>query len=907
MSSNHRVVSGGSSVSGSVGNQSHHAKPQTQAPKAESKKAPTEARKTKIQVCARIRPILPHDREQQAKFLSSLKLKQKQPQLRSSQNKSSGASVGGGSVNGGSVSGGNNRRKAGSNRARRSSITSTTTNDAEGGDGGGSGDGCETLDPAWNVHPDHHSISQNSAINPELTRTNTYKFDHCFDPTQTTLDLYSKTVKDSVRAFMEGYHTSIFAYGQTATGKTFTMTGDNTNKGANSRGIIQLAIRDCFDYIHDEKAEGREYLLRVSFMEIYNEVVNDLLIAPTNTNNNNSFTSSSSNGRDTPVPVSSASNIRIFESKREGVVIRGLKEEIVTSYSEVLTLLAAGERRRQTGSTQQNKQSSRSHSIFRLTVESRQRLTATTPDRKPMLDRSVGSEDSIASGKFKGNSSGPVRVSTLSMVDLAGSESVKNTGSKGARQKEGQYINKSLLTLGHVVWKLAELSSKKTDGDGNNLDTTHIPYRDSKLTRLLQPSLSGRAQIVLICNISPIAKHLEESHSTLKFATRAKRIKQNVIITEVVNEKTLLQNYREEIDDLKRQLRDAKETTSEEKSSGGAGAGRTIKGRSYSSRSSGSSEPDDEEEMGIIVQAIHNLERLILTTTTAQERKKKKKRKTNKYREDNIFDLDHVKNPSDNSHMSRMQINTIESTRSIHSDSSDGDEDDEDGLLEILDVKPLSLMEEDLLDMSLVSKTTPRSSSLNTKDDFSLTTDMSTGDDTIIEGKKLISELQRVQGLLGSVLMRKTPTKIENGVVVRNDKDTNNSSFRGIPSAASSPLVHTHQSSLLILKNEEVERLRGQLHQQAMATSLRQADSSFLQSQLQEKDTLLHEVSKILESVERRQIQLEKENVGWKEDWAKSVANLRAKEGECEKTVSLLKARESEIQQLRRQLERSNG
>jgi len=107
---------------------------------------------------------------------------------------------------------------------------------------------------------------------------------------------------------------------------------------------------------------------------------------------------------------------------------------------------------------------------------------------------------------------------------------VKNTGSTGTKQKEGQYINKSLLTLGHVIWKLAKLSGKKTDGDGNVLDTTHIPYRDSKLTRILQPSLSGQAQIVLICNISPIIKHLEESHNTLKFATRAKRIKQTAIM-----------------------------------------------------------------------------------------------------------------------------------------------------------------------------------------------------------------------------------------------------------------------------------------------------------------------------------------------------------------------------------------
>jgi len=804
------------------------------------------------------------------------------------------------------VKGGNSNNRNNKSSSNDSSISDV--NDAQ---------------PSWTVSPDHRSISQTLATNPDSTRTNTYKFDHCFDPTQTTLDLYTNTVKDSVRAFMEGYHTSVFAYGQTATGKTFTMTGNTkTNKlqpnhqDKNSRGIIQLAIQDCFDYIHNEKAEGREYLLRVSFMEIYNEVVNDLLVdqssSPTNTTktpNNSAHNTPTRNNTKSPCPPT-ASNIRIFESKREGVVIRGLKEEIVTSYSEVLSFLASGERRRQTGSTQLNKQSSRSHSIFRLTVESRQRTKAPVLHSQVSEGSTESADDSIASGAFCRKSSGPVRVSTLSLVDLAGSESVKNTGSTGTRQKEGQYINKSLLTLGHVVWKLAELSKGKGDGEANNLDTTHIPYRDSKLTRLLQPSLSGRAQIVLICNISPIIKHLEESHNTLKFASRAKRIKQNAIITEVSNDKTLLQNYREEIDDLKRQLKDAKGTkSSEEKCGGDSGGSGSVNGCDRG-RNAGY-----EEEMGIIVQAIHNLERLILTTTTATERKKKKKRKTNKYREDNLLLLDDVDEKNGIGHGHRGVLNgVIEAMNpaiSFGSNISDG-EDDEDTLLGMLNEKGGdNKFEENLLDMSLVSRTTTRSSSIISKDEYSLTskTDMSLGDDTIVEGKKLISELQRVQGLLGTVLMRKTtPTKIESGMIVHdNQADLTKSAQTTLAlrntGASPLPLVHTQQSSLLLLKNEEVERLRGQLHQQAVATSLRQADSSFLQTQLQEKDILLKEVSKILESVERRQVQLEKENVGWKEDWAKSVANLRAKESECEKMVRLLKAREAEIQQLRKQLE----
>jgi len=256
---------------------------------------------------------------------------------------------------------------------------------------------------------------------------------------------------------MEGYHTSVFAYGQTATGKTFTMTGSEKSNNENNLGIVQLAIKDCFDYISNEESERREYLLRISFMEIYNEVVNDLLVAPTASLKN-------SNG----VPPSAPSAIRIFESKKDGVIIRGLKEDIVTSYEEVIDLLAAGEKRRHTGGTFANKKSSRSHSIFRLTVESRARPNTASHE-----------SDSIASSVFvPGSSNGPVRVSTLSLVDLAGSESVKNTGSTGTRKKEGQYINKSLLTLGNVVWKLAELSTNRSGSDRedvSNLDSVHIP------------------------------------------------------------------------------------------------------------------------------------------------------------------------------------------------------------------------------------------------------------------------------------------------------------------------------------------------------------------------------------------------------------------------------------------------
>ena len=173
--------------------------------------------------------------------------------------------------------------------------------------------------------------------------------------------------------------------------------------------------------------------------------------------------------------------------------------------------------------------------------------------------------ESLASS-FGRTGIGPVRVSSLSLVDLAESECIKATGASGTRKKEGQYINKSLMTLGHVIWKLSEIASQNetqsSSSSQRQLDQQiqHIPYQDSKLTRLLQPSLSGNAQICIVCNISLLDKHLEETHNMLKLAIRAKRIRQTARVTEVTNDKTLLQNYREGIDTLKRQLREANES-----------------------------------------------------------------------------------------------------------------------------------------------------------------------------------------------------------------------------------------------------------------------------------------------------------------------------------------------------------
>jgi len=649
---------------------------------------------------------------------------------------------------------------------------------------------------------------------------------------------------------MEGYHASVFAYGQTATGKTFTMTGGGSHTANGREGVIQMAIRDCFEYIHAQKSETREYLLRVSFMEIYNEVINDLLASPQRSQPHMT-TSTTSLLQNPAAPQASA--IRIFESKNEGVIVRGLKEEIVTCPEQVFALLAAGERRRQTGSTAMNKQSSRSHSIFRLIIESRKRIPrGSTPSPSSTSKGYNDAEnDSIASSTFApASTSGPVRVSTLSLVDLAGSESVKNTGSTGTRQKEGTYINKSLLTLGHVVYKLAEISMKKDkegDGGGNGMvDTTHIPYRDSKLTRLLQPSLSGNAQICIICNISPLARHIEESHLTLKFASRAKKIKQHATITEVVDEKTLLENYREEIEELKNQLKDAKHNSQDSSNS------QTLNTSSI-----------DDDDVQVLSQAVSNLERLILKTTTADEKKRKQKRREAMARiqvEQGI-----PANISGGSGSKSSGGNTL-----LNGLFNKEEQEDENTLLNSLSLDDYS--------QKMDSKATISSF----KDDQSLG---SLGDEsTVVEGKKLVNELHRIQGLLATVLKKKGSTV------------TPSANISVSTPIMGPPMIRKAESEV------EVERLRAQLHEQAVHSSLRMADSTFLQAQLQEKDALLKDISQILEAVEKRQVELETENDRLKLQWHNGMSELRGKESETIILEKLIKKRDDQIKGFKAQL-----
>ncbi|CAA6675295.1 unnamed protein product [Spirodela intermedia] len=312
---------------------------------------------------------------------------------------------------------------------------------------------------AW--YADGDTIVRNEH-NPSVA----YAYDRVFGPTTTTRHVYDVAAQHVVSSAMEGVNGTIFAYGVTSSGKTHTMHGDQR-----SPGIIPLAVKDAFSII--QETPSREFLLRVSYLEIYNEVVNDLLNP-------------------------AGQNLRIREDL-QGTFVEGIKEEVVLSPAHALSLIAAGEEHRHVGSNNFNLLSSRSHTIF-----------------------------------------------TLNLIDLAGSESSK-AETTGIRRKEGSYINKSLLTLGTVIAKLTEGKA------------THIPYRDSKLTRLLQYSLSGQGRVSLICTVTPSSSNSEETHNTLKFAHRAKCIEIQASQNIIIDEKSLIKKYQNEIRSLKEELEKLKQ------------------------------------------------------------------------------------------------------------------------------------------------------------------------------------------------------------------------------------------------------------------------------------------------------------------------------------------------------------
>ncbi|KAJ3167815.1 Kinesin-like protein kif21b [Geranomyces variabilis] len=337
------------------------------------------------------------------------------------------------------------------------------------------------------VRPNPSSRPPTLAVNPEnksvtLPQNRTFTFNGVYGSESTQSQIWDR-VQSVVDGVLDGFNGTILAYGQTSSGKTYTMLGPDWELGAQpeTHGVIPRAVSHIFARIQNLSAEepDLEYAVSVSFLEIYQEQVRDLLVK---------------------ADGSAVRELSIRQNKIGAMSVCGLLQIPVADVSKALSVLQQGTIARTTGDTQMNEKSSRSHAVFTVTLEQRTVV--------PL-----------------GQKSRVLRISKLSLVDLAGSERLKRTGAEGIRFKESIKINTGLLALGNVI---STLSSDA--GHGRN---GHIPYRESKLTRLLEDSLGGNAKTVMIACVSPSAQDLDETLNTLKYAHRARKIKNRPIINVV--------------------------------------------------------------------------------------------------------------------------------------------------------------------------------------------------------------------------------------------------------------------------------------------------------------------------------------------------------------------------------------
>ncbi|XP_064245803.1 kinesin-like protein KIF7 isoform X1 [Passer domesticus] len=292
--------------------------------------------------------------------------------------------------------------------------------------------------------------------------------------------VYRACVQPLLRAFFRGFNATVFAYGQTGSGKTYTI-GEASVASINEdeQGIIPRAMAETFRLIDEN--DLIDYTVRVSYLEVYKEEFRDLLQVDT-----------------------ASKDIQIREDDKGNIVLCGVKESEVEGLDEVLSLLEMGNTAKHTGATHINRQSSRSHTIFTVTMEQRRGAGRLPLHHHPPTVPAAGQ----------------VLVSKFHFVDLAGSERIVKTGNTGERLKESIQINCGLLALGNVISALGDPRRK----------TTHIPYRDSKITRILKDSLGGNAQTVMIACVSPSSSDFDESLNTLNYANRAQNIQNRAVV-----------------------------------------------------------------------------------------------------------------------------------------------------------------------------------------------------------------------------------------------------------------------------------------------------------------------------------------------------------------------------------------
>ncbi|XP_013855241.1 kinesin-like protein KIF3C [Austrofundulus limnaeus] len=317
----------------------------------------------------------------------------------------------------------------------------------------------------------------------------TFTFDAVYDASSKQRDLYDESVRPLIDSVLAGFNGTIFAYGQTGTGKTYTMQGAWLDP--EKQGVIPNAFDHIFTHISRSQPD-KQYLVRASYLEIYREEIRDLL----DPNHGNTR------------------GLELRESPETGVYVQDLTSCVCKSIKEIEEVMNVGNQARAVGATDMNEHSSRSHALFLITVECSQ----PGPDGRKHI-----------------------RVGRLNLVDLAGSERQAKTGVQGERLKEAAKINLSLSALGNVISALA---------DGRS---GHVPYRDSKLTRLLQDSLGGNAKTIMVATLGPAPQHYDETLTTLRYANRAKNIQNQPRVNEDPKD-ALLREFQKEIARLRAQL-----------------------------------------------------------------------------------------------------------------------------------------------------------------------------------------------------------------------------------------------------------------------------------------------------------------------------------------------------------------
>lgn len=348
-----------------------------------------------------------------------------------------------------------------------------------------------------------------------LAPTRTYPFDLVFGPEADQAMIYHEVVSPMLDEVLMGYNCTLFAYGQTGTGKTYTMQGDLTpTPMGNPSSQAGMIPRVLFRLFHQLETSAADYSVKISFVELYNEELRDLLASEM------SVPAGSTQPMGKGGPADNQAGLKIFDdASKKGVFIQGLEEIPVKDAADALALLTKGSHRRQIAATKFNDHSSRSHSVFAITIH--------------IKETSSMGDDLLKVGKFN-------------LVDLAGSENIGRSGAENKRAREAGMINQSLLTLGRVINALVERS-------------THVPYRESKLTRLLQDSLGGRTKTYIIATISPARSNMEETLSTLDYAIRAKSIRNKPEINQRMTRNALLKEYVAEIERLKADVLAARE------------------------------------------------------------------------------------------------------------------------------------------------------------------------------------------------------------------------------------------------------------------------------------------------------------------------------------------------------------